>query len=204
MHQGGMEHERGAANRQGGRGALSAARGWSTGVRVEYLSWVCKTVNLLRYLVVEYRCVKTHRSPCLCKPIYTHGYQPFWPAIQNKTIQPNPFTIKIHHNPPKQTHFLKPPKIPVYTHPICRPRWCCRFVGTYMTLAEWPYMAAQNVATPRPSLEFVLVAMPTCPIVSSPTPRLVQPPSLCHPQCPHLSSHPLYLSITRKPKSLMT
>jgi hypothetical protein len=27
-----------AHSRQGGRGALSAARGWSTGVRVEYLS----------------------------------------------------------------------------------------------------------------------------------------------------------------------
>jgi hypothetical protein len=26
---------------------LSAARGWSTRVRVEYLSWVCKTVSLL-------------------------------------------------------------------------------------------------------------------------------------------------------------
>jgi hypothetical protein len=32
------------------------ARGWSTGVRVEYLSWVCKTVSLLGlgHLVVEY------------------------------------------------------------------------------------------------------------------------------------------------------
>jgi hypothetical protein len=34
-------------NCQGGRGALSAARGWSTGVRVEYLSWVCKSVGIL-------------------------------------------------------------------------------------------------------------------------------------------------------------
>jgi hypothetical protein len=38
----------------GRRGALNAARGWSTGVRVDYLSWVCKTVSLLGYLVVEY------------------------------------------------------------------------------------------------------------------------------------------------------
>jgi hypothetical protein len=112
---------RGATGRQGGRGALSAAQGWSTWVRVKYLSWVCKTISLLGYLVVEYGCMKIHGSPCLCKPIYTHGYQPFWPAIQNKPTQPNLFTIKTHHNPPKQTHLLNPPKIPVYTHPICMP-----------------------------------------------------------------------------------
>jgi hypothetical protein len=73
---------RDAHGRQGGRGPLSAERGWSTGVRVEYLSWVCKTVSLLGlgHLVVEYGSyvwVKTHGSPCICKLIYTHGYQPF-------------------------------------------------------------------------------------------------------------------------------
>jgi hypothetical protein len=73
---------RDAHGRQGGRGALSAAQGWSKGVRVEYLSWVCKTVSLLGlgHLVVEYGpyvWVKTHGSPSLCKLIYTHGYQPF-------------------------------------------------------------------------------------------------------------------------------
>ena len=69
---------------------------------------------------------KTHGSPCLCKPICTHRYQPFWHAIKNKPFQPNLFTIKTHHNPPKQTHFLNPPKIPAYTHPICRPTWGSR------------------------------------------------------------------------------
>jgi hypothetical protein len=68
---------RDAHDRQGGRGALSAARGWSMGVRVEYLSWVCKTISMLGYSVVEYTWVKIHASPCLCKPIYTHGYQLF-------------------------------------------------------------------------------------------------------------------------------
>jgi hypothetical protein len=29
--------------------------------------------------------------------------------------------IKTHQNPPKQTHFINPPKIPVYTHPIYMP-----------------------------------------------------------------------------------
>jgi hypothetical protein len=52
-------------------------RGWITGVRVKYLNWVCKTLSLLGYLVAKYRWVKTHGSPCLCKPIYTHRYQPF-------------------------------------------------------------------------------------------------------------------------------
>jgi hypothetical protein len=47
MHHGGMEHGRGAAGRQGGRGALSVVRGWSMGVRVHYLSWVCKSVGIL-------------------------------------------------------------------------------------------------------------------------------------------------------------
>ena len=84
---------RDAHGHQGRRRALSAERGWSTRVRVEYLSWVCKTVSLLGlgHLVIEYGpyvWVKTHGSPCLCKPIYTHWYQPFWPAIQNKTTQP--------------------------------------------------------------------------------------------------------------------
>jgi hypothetical protein len=31
--------------------------------------------------------------------------------MQYKINPPNPFTIKTHHNPPKQTHFLNPPKI---------------------------------------------------------------------------------------------
>jgi hypothetical protein len=31
---------------------------------------------------------------------------------------PNPLIIKTHHNPPKQNHFLNPPKIPIYTHPF--------------------------------------------------------------------------------------
>jgi hypothetical protein len=84
---------RDAHGRQGERGALSAARGWSTRVRVEYLSWVYKTVSMLGlgHLVVKYGpyvWVKTHGSSCLCKPIYTHVYQPFWPAIQNKPTQP--------------------------------------------------------------------------------------------------------------------
>jgi hypothetical protein len=65
---------RAGCTRQGGRGALSAARGWSTGVMVEYLSRVCKTISLLGlgHLVVKYGpyvWVKTHGSSCLCKPI---------------------------------------------------------------------------------------------------------------------------------------
>jgi hypothetical protein len=55
----------------------------------------------LEYSPTVYGWVKTHGSPRICKPIYTHGYQPFWPTIQNKATQPKPFTIKTHHNPPK-------------------------------------------------------------------------------------------------------
>jgi hypothetical protein len=78
--------------------------------------------NPPKILQTYIRMGKTHGCPCLYKSIYTHEYQPFWPTIQNKPIQPNPFTIKTHHNPPKQIHLLNPPKIIVCTHPICSPR----------------------------------------------------------------------------------
>jgi hypothetical protein len=39
----------------------------------------------------------------------------------NTPTQPNLFTIETNHNPPKQNHFLNPPKIPAYIYPICRP-----------------------------------------------------------------------------------
>jgi hypothetical protein len=40
---------------------------------------------------------------------------------QYKINPSNPFTIKTHQNPPKQIHFINPPKITVYIHPICSP-----------------------------------------------------------------------------------
>jgi hypothetical protein len=56
--------------------------------------------------------------------------------LQYKINPPNPFTIKTHHNSPKQTHFLNPPKIPVYTHPICRPIPKVTWIARHMNLAK--------------------------------------------------------------------
>lgn len=58
--------------------------------------------------------------------------------------QPNLLIIKTHYNPPKQNHFLNPPKILIYTHPICRPNWGSENMHGHRSIHGCPCCSTKN------------------------------------------------------------